>query len=94
MIEKRLADLQDGVQEVKLMQLELAEKGDRLQLLIEQMEQRLAQFEDAINSEAPERVSQSELLGVHGFMKAPKQEAGSCEQEAGVYELLSGSSVL
>ncbi|AWN75186.1 hypothetical protein LEAN103870_16970 [Legionella anisa] len=94
MIEKRLADLEDDVQEIKLMQLELAEKSARLQLLIEQMEQQLDQFEDTVNSEAPEKVNQSELLSVHGFIKPPKQEAGSYEQEAGVYELLSGSSVL
>ncbi|QLZ70027.1 hypothetical protein FOLKNPGA_02827 [Legionella sp. PC1000] len=94
MIEKRLADLEGDVQEVKLMQLELAEKSARLQLLIEQMEQQLNQCEHPVNSEAPEKANQGQLLSAYGIMKPPKQEAGSYEQNAGTYELLSVSSVL
>ncbi|KTD74340.1 hypothetical protein [Legionella tucsonensis] len=75
MIEKRLVELEGGIQEVKLMQLELAEKSARLQRLIELMEQQLNQFERSVDPE----VNQGELLRTYGIMKPPKQEVGSYE---------------
>lgn len=75
MIEKRIVELEGGIQEVKLMQLELAEKSARLQRLIELMEQQLNQFERSVDPE----VNQGELLRTYGIMKSPKQEAGSDE---------------
>ncbi|KTD40285.1 hypothetical protein [Legionella parisiensis] len=79
MFGKRLVELDGGMDEVRLMQLDLAEKSARLQLLIEQMEQELNRIERYKDSDGPTHVNQGELLSTYGIMKAPKQEVRSYE---------------
>ncbi|HHF7368542.1 TPA: hypothetical protein ACPSKY_003704 [Legionella bozemanae] len=79
MIEKRLVELEGGIQEVKLMQLELTEKSARLQLLIEKMEQELNRCDRSVDADGPVKVNQSELLSTYGLMKLPTQKVGSSE---------------
>ena len=72
-IEEKLDALEDGVEEIKLMQLELTKKNARLQLLIERMEQQLNQYESAMDLEKPAKVNNGELLSLYGIMSQPKQ---------------------
>ncbi|QMT61136.1 hypothetical protein [Legionella sp. PC997] len=72
-IKKRLIALENGMEDVKTIQLELAEKNTRLQLLIEQMEEELGKYEQTIIKEESAKVNNAELLRAHGLMKQSKQ---------------------
>ncbi|KTD05046.1 hypothetical protein OQJ19_11100 [Fluoribacter gormanii] len=74
-IKERLITLENGIEDVKLMQSELAEKEARLQLLIKQMEQELDQYEQTLDSEDATKVNNGKLLSTHGLMKQPNKVA-------------------
>ncbi|WP_392536373.1 hypothetical protein [Legionella sp. 227] len=73
-IEKGLNGLETGIEEVKLMNLELNKNNDRFQALIEQMEERLNQYENALNAAQQIKMSSGELLNKYGMMKPPSQQ--------------------
>ncbi|MCW8408341.1 hypothetical protein OQJ13_05065 [Legionella sp. PATHC035] len=73
-IEKGLNGLETGIEEVKLMTLELNKNNDRLQALIVRMEEQLNHYEHALNKAEHIKISNGELLNKYGILKPPSQQ--------------------
>lgn len=72
-LEKRLDDLEDGIEEMKSMSLGLAGQTAYMQALIEQMEKCLNQYELIIEPAQPTKMSDVGLVNKFGIMRQQKQ---------------------
>ncbi|KTD63642.1 coiled-coil protein [Legionella santicrucis] len=87
-IEKRLVELEEEIETIKEMSHLLAANNERLEMLLERMDQRLSDYE---KSKQQTVVNHGELLNAFGIMHQQKQQEHEFIEDAPVNSLIKST---